>query len=288
MAAFDARDLLDCYARGVFPMADAREDARVFLIDPERRGVIPLDAFHVPRRLARTVRADPFEVRVDAAFHRVVLACAAAGPGRTETWINRPIERLYLDLHRMGHAHSVECWRGRELLGGLYGVALRGAFFGESMFSRARDASKVALVHLVARLIAGRFTLLDAQFMTEHLAQFGAIEISRADYHRRLAQALEADADFYALNGGEMGAALGSGAALAGGGATGGAAGGAGETAGFGAEAVTGPASGGGRSSVLGVVSSGGSGTLAGGGRTGAAGGALAGALALQLIAQAS
>lgn len=287
MAAFDARDLLDCYARGVFPMADAREDARVFLIDPERRGVIPLEAFHVPRRLVRTVRADPFEVRIDTAFHQVVLACAAAGPGRTETWINRPIERLYLDLHRMGHAHSVECWRGPELLGGLYGVALRGAFFGESMFSRARDASKVALVHLVARLIAGRFTLLDAQFMTEHLAQFGAIEISRMDYQRRLARALDVDADFYVLNGGETTAGLASGAALAGG-AAGAGVSGAGETAGFGVEAVTGPALGGGSSSVWGVVSSGGSGTLAGGGRTGAAGGGVAGALALQLIAQAS
>ncbi|MBJ7413054.1 MAG: leucyl/phenylalanyl-tRNA--protein transferase, partial [Phenylobacterium sp.] len=183
MSAFDASDLLDCYARGVFPMADAREDARVFLIDPERRGVIPLDRFHVSRRLARTVRGDPFEVRFDTAFHRVVLECAASGPGRTETWINRPIENLYLQLHHMGHAHSVECWAGGELVGGLYGVSLKGAFFGESMFSRRRDASKVALVHLVARLIAGRFVLLDTQFMTDHLSQFGAEEISRSAYH---------------------------------------------------------------------------------------------------------
>ncbi|ACG78263.1 leucyl/phenylalanyl-tRNA--protein transferase [Phenylobacterium zucineum HLK1] len=199
MAEFDARDLLDCYARGVFPMADAREDARVFLIDPERRGVIPLEAFHVPRRLARTVRGDPFEIRIDAAFHDVVLACAASGPGRTETWINRPIEQLYLELHELGFAHSVECWQGERLVGGLYGVSLQGAFFGESMFSRVRDASKVALVHLVARLIAGGFTLLDAQFMTEHLAQFGAREIPRREYHRRLDRALAAPADFYAL-----------------------------------------------------------------------------------------
>lgn len=205
MSEFDARDLLDCYARGVFPMADARDDARVFLIDPERRGVIPLDGFHAPRRLARTVRADPFEVRIDTAFHEVVLACAASGPGRTETWINRPIEQLYLELHEHGFAHSVECWRGDELLGGLYGVALQGAFFGESMFSRARDASKVALVHLVARLRAGGFMLLDAQFMTEHLAQFGAEEIGRLEYHRRLGRALAASGDFYRLGGGAAG-----------------------------------------------------------------------------------
>lgn len=196
MAQFDARDLLDCYARGVFPMADARDDARVFLIDPERRGVIPLDDFHVPRRLARTVRKDPFEIRTDTAFHEVVLACAASGPGRTETWINRPIEALYLELHELGFAHSVECWLSGRLVGGLYGVALHGAFFGESMFSRERDASKVALVHLVARLIEGGFLLLDAQFMTEHLAQFGAQEISRLEYHRRLGRALGAQGQF--------------------------------------------------------------------------------------------
>ena len=153
--SFTARDLLACYARGVFPMADAREDNRVFLIDPERRGVIPLESFHVSRRLARTARRDPFEVRIDSAFPEVVELCAEAAPGRTETWINHPIERLYGELHRLGFAHSVECWRGNELLGGLYGVSLKGAFFGESMFSRATDASKIALIHLVARLIAG-------------------------------------------------------------------------------------------------------------------------------------
>ncbi|HEY0435864.1 MAG TPA: leucyl/phenylalanyl-tRNA--protein transferase [Phenylobacterium sp.] len=196
MAQFDARDLLSCYARGVFPMADAREDDRVFLIDPERRGVLPLEAFHVSRRLARTVRGDPFEVRADTAFRQVVQACAESGPGRPETWINHPIEDLYVQLFELGHAHTVECWLGGELVGGLYGVALGGAFFGESMFSRARDASKVALTHLVARLIAGGFRLLDAQFMTEHLTQFGAMEISRLDYHRRLALAISADADF--------------------------------------------------------------------------------------------
>jgi leucyl/phenylalanyl-tRNA--protein transferase len=196
MESFSARDLLACYARGVFPMADARDDARVFLIDPERRGVIPLERFHVSRRLARTVRADPFEIRVDTAFHEVVLACAEPAPGRVETWINRPIERLYLKLHDMGFAHSVECWLDDELVGGLYGVALKAAFFGESMFSRRRDASKVALVHLVGRLIAGGFQLLDAQFMTEHLSQFGAEEIGRREYHRRLARALAVEAEF--------------------------------------------------------------------------------------------
>ena len=196
MESFSARDLLACYARGVFPMADAREDARVFLIDPERRGVLPLEGFHVPQRLARTVRRDPFDIRVDTAFHEVVLACAAAAPDRPETWINRPIERLYLKLHERGFAHSLECWQGEWLVGGLYGVSLKGAFFGESMFSRARDASKVALVHLVARLIAGGYRLLDAQFMTEHLAQFGALEIGRGDYHTRLELALQVEADF--------------------------------------------------------------------------------------------
>ena len=196
MAEFDARDLLDCYARGVFPMADARDDERVFLIDPERRGIIPLDGMHVSRRLARTVRADPYEIRVDTAFHRVVLACAAPGPERTETWINHTIEALYVRLHELGFAHSVECWKDGDLVGGLYGVSLHGAFFGESMFSRARDASKVALTHLVARLIIGGYRLLDAQFMTEHLSQFGALEVSRTDYHRRLGRALATEGEF--------------------------------------------------------------------------------------------
>jgi leucyl/phenylalanyl-tRNA--protein transferase len=197
MAKFDARDLLSCYARGVFPMADARDDERVFLIDPERRGILPLERFHVSRRLARTVRQDPFEVRTDTAFREVVQLCAEAKPDRPETWINHPIEALYVRLFELGYGHSVECWQDGVLVGGLYGVALQGAFFGESMFSRARDASKVALIHLVARLIAGGFRLLDAQFMTEHLTQFGATEISRLDYHRRLGLALSAEADFH-------------------------------------------------------------------------------------------
>lgn len=287
MSAFDAADLLDCYARGVFPMADAREDARVFLIDPERRGVIPLDRFHVSRRLARTVRSDAFEVRFDTAFHRVVLECAAAGPGRTETWINRPIEDLYLQLHALGRAHSVECWQDGELVGGLYGVSLQGAFFGESMFSRRRDASKVALVHLVARLIAGGYVLLDAQFMTDHLAQFGAEEITRAAYHRRLRAALETDGRFY-VGGAAGGVSAGAGFAVGAGEALGVGAGAADLSSGVaGADFAGGVAAGvaGGRSRSLG---SDGAGALAAGGRAAALGAPGAGAAALQLITQAS
>jgi leucyl/phenylalanyl-tRNA--protein transferase len=198
---FAIDDLIECYRRGVFPMADARDDERVFLIDPERRGVLPLDKFHVPARLARTVRAGPFDVRIDIAFDGVVEACAEAVDGRPETWINRPIQHLYGELHEQGLAHSVECWRDGVLVGGLYGVALGGAFFGESMFSRARDASKVALAHLVARLRFGGYGLLDAQFITDHLMQFGAREIGRADYRRRLETALTMEADFYRFGG---------------------------------------------------------------------------------------
>jgi leucyl/phenylalanyl-tRNA--protein transferase len=194
--AFDIEDLVDCYRRGVFPMADARDDDRVFLIDPQRRGVFPFERFHVSTRLARTVRSGRFQVSIDTDFAGIVEACAAARPGRPETWINHPIQRLYEQLHRSGRAHSVECRLEGELVGGLYGVSLGGAFFGESMFSTARDASKVALVHLIARLIVGGYRLLDAQFMTTHLAQFGAVEISRAAYRRRLAEALEIEAAF--------------------------------------------------------------------------------------------
>ena len=198
---FDVPDLIACYQRGVFPMADARDDERIFLIDPEVRGILPLECFHVPRRLARTVRANAFTVKVDTAFDTVVEACAEERKARPETWINRPIQQLYSELYRTGGAHSVECWRDGELVGGLYGVALGGAFFGESMFSLQRDASKVALTHLVARLILGGFRLLDSQFMTEHLAQFGAREIGRAEYRRRLAVALKVEADFYRFTG---------------------------------------------------------------------------------------
>ncbi len=196
---FGVDDMIACYRRGVFPMADARDDQRIFLVDPDRRGVIPLQGFHIPRRLARTVRANTYQVRIDTAFNGVVEACAAARPGRLETWINGPIQTLYGELYRQGLAHSVECWLGSELVGGLYGVSIGGVFFGESMFSTARDASKVALVHLVARLITGRYGLLDAQFITEHLSQFGAVEISRADYQAQLGLALSRASDFYRM-----------------------------------------------------------------------------------------
>jgi leucyl/phenylalanyl-tRNA--protein transferase len=198
MRGFGPDELLACYARGVFPMADSRADPRIFLLDPDERGLLPLDRFHIPKRLARTVRQDPVEVRVDTAFRSVVEACAAPAPGREETWINRRIRDLYGELHERGSAHSVEAWDGADLVGGLYGVELGGAFFGESMFSRARDVSKIALVHLVARLRAGGFLLLDAQFITDHLRQFGAEQIGRDAYHARLEAALAVRADFFA------------------------------------------------------------------------------------------
>jgi leucyl/phenylalanyl-tRNA---protein transferase len=199
LSAFTADDLIACYERGVFPMADARQDRRLFLVDPTHRGILPLDDLRVSRRLARTVRSDAFQVRVDTSFAAVVQACAAPAPGRMETWINHTIERLCVELARRGVAHSVEAWRDGKLAGGLYGVALGGAFFGESMFSTERDASKVALVHLVARLRAGGFTLLDTQFVTEHLMRLGALEIDRADYRRRLSLALARRANFHTL-----------------------------------------------------------------------------------------
>jgi leucyl/phenylalanyl-tRNA--protein transferase len=199
-AAFTVDDLIACYQRGVFPMADAREDERIFLIDPDRRGIIPLDGFHVPRRLARTVRRDLFEVRIDSAYAAVIDACAEARPGRLETWINAPIQALYGELYARGLAHSVECWEEDKLVGGLYGVSLGAAFFGESMFSLARDASKVALTHLIGRLIVGGYALLDTQFLTSHLAQFGAQDIPRAHYRKRLGHALAAPADFAAMD----------------------------------------------------------------------------------------
>ncbi len=196
--------LLRAYAIGVFPMADSRNAAKIFWVDPDLRGIVPLDGFHIPRSLRKTLKRAPFAVTVDRAFPDVVAACARASPGRENTWINRGIERAYTRLHRVGHAHSVECWADGRLVGGLYGVRLAGAFFGESMFSRAADASKVALVHLVARLILGRFRLLDIQFVTGHLSRFGAAEIPRAAYRGLLAEALAAEADFYSLpEGGE-------------------------------------------------------------------------------------
>ena len=186
--------LLRAYAEGLFPMAERRGDPTLYWVSPERRGIIPLESFHVPHRLARTVRSGRFTITADQAFNQVMRACAAPSPGREETWINEEIIRLYMALHAGSHAHSIECWHGGELVGGLYGVKLGAAFFGESMFSRMRDASKVALVRLVEELRFGGFVLLDTQFVTAHLARFGAIEIPRAHYLARLADALNREA----------------------------------------------------------------------------------------------
>ena len=199
MSDIDAEMLLRAYAYGVFPMAEARDDPELYWIDPERRGILPLERFHVPKRLARTIRRHPFEIRIDTAFRDVMLGCAEAAPGRDGTWINERILALYCELNACGRAHSVECWREGKLVGGLYGVSLGAAFFGESMFSRETDASKIALVYLVARLIRGGYRLLDTQFVTPHLAQFGAVEISRDQYRRRLAHATDRPADFLAM-----------------------------------------------------------------------------------------
>ena len=192
--------LLKAYACGIFPMAESADDPGLFWVEPEMRGVIPLDSFHVPRRLARTVRQRPYVVRVDSAFSEVIRLCAEDTTDRPQTWINGRIAQLYNELHKMGHCHCVECWLGDELVGGLYGVRLGGAFFGESMFSRARDASKIALVHLVERMRAGGFQLLDTQFNTAHLSQFGAIEIPKRNYEQLLDEALMVDADFFAID----------------------------------------------------------------------------------------
>lgn len=185
----DPEQLLYAYAQGVFPMAHG--DGQIFWYDPDPRAIIPLDRFHVPSRLARTVRQAPFEIRVDKAFRRVVELCAAPAPGREETWISEDFLTAYSELHELGLAHSVEAWQDGELVGGLYGVTLNSLFAGESMFSLERDASKVTLVHLVRRLRRRNYLLLDIQFLTEHLAQFGAMEIPRERYHRLLREALQ-------------------------------------------------------------------------------------------------
>jgi leucyl/phenylalanyl-tRNA--protein transferase len=192
--------LLRAYACGIFPMAESADDPSLFWVEPEIRGVIPLQGFRVASRLARTVRSDAFTVTVNQAFAGVIAGCAAPQEGREETWINRRIRDLYTGLHGLGHCHSVEVWRGGDLVGGLYGVSLGRAFFGESMFHRVRDASKVALVHLIARLIAGGFELLDTQYVTEHLKTFGAIEIPRRRYTALLDRAIRGQAaDFSRL-----------------------------------------------------------------------------------------
>lgn len=188
--------LVRAYAAGVFPMSESRNDPTIFWVDPRLRGIIPLDNLHVSKSLKKTVKKNKFEIRCDTAFARVMEGCALPRPGHPETWINDEIIRAYNEMHEMGLAHSVECWREGRLVGGLYGVSLRGAFCGESMFSLETDASKVALVHLVARLKLGGYVLLDTQFLTEHLKTMGAIEISNREYLERLERALGVDAKF--------------------------------------------------------------------------------------------
>ncbi|PWC96800.1 leucyl/phenylalanyl-tRNA--protein transferase [Azospirillum sp. TSO5] len=196
MFTLSAPILLRAYAAGIFPMAESAESRELHWFDPELRGILPLDGFHVPRSLRKTLRRCPFELRFDSAFRAVIEGCAESTEDRPKTWINDDIVRLYGDLFDSGFAHSVECWRNGRLVGGLYGVSIGGAYFGESMFSRETGASKVALVHLVARLRAAGFALLDTQFVTEHLSRFGAIEIPRTEYRRRLAAAMERKTDF--------------------------------------------------------------------------------------------
>ena len=191
--------LLKAYSCGIFPMAESADDPALYWIEPQHRGILPLDEVHIPRRLARTLRASAVTVRVDSDFEGVISGCAASRPGRRSTWINARIRSLYRDLFDLGHCHTVETWSDGRLVGGLYGVALGGAFFGESMFSTERDVSKIALMHLVARLIAGGFTLLDTQFVTEHLRQFGTIEVDRDEFQRRLETALDLTGDFHAI-----------------------------------------------------------------------------------------
>ncbi|MEM8702463.1 MAG: leucyl/phenylalanyl-tRNA--protein transferase [Pseudomonadota bacterium] len=191
--------LLKAYACGLFPMAESADDPGLFWLEPEQRGILPFDTFHLPRRLRRTIRNDIFEIRVSTDFQRVIDGCAEPMPGRQKTWINREIRRLYGELFDMGYCHTVEAWQEGELVGGLYGVSLNGAFFGESMFTFRTDASKVCLAHLVARLIVGGYSLLDTQFVTDHLSKFGTLEVSQADYNERLSEALKLENDFYAL-----------------------------------------------------------------------------------------
>lgn len=191
--------LLKAYTCGIFPMAESADDPQLYWIEPQARGVLPLDQVRVPKRLQRTIRQQPYEVRIDTDFDGVIAGCAASRPGRRTTWINDRIRKLYRELHRLGYCHTVETWKDGRLVGGLYGVALGGAFFGESMFSEMQDASKIALVYLCARLIHGGFVLLDTQFVTDHLRQFGTIEVDRNQFHNQLEHALRADGDFFRL-----------------------------------------------------------------------------------------
>lgn len=181
-----AEVLLKAYSCGIFPMAESADDEELFWIEPKHRGIIPLDKFHVPKRLARTIRSGKFDVRIDQDFESVMQGCASPRPDRPSTWINKRIKELYTELFEKGHCHTVEVYQDNELIGGLYGVELNAAFFGESMFSYKNDASKIALVYLVARLRYAEFTLLDTQFVTDHLSKFGAIEIDKEQFQRRL------------------------------------------------------------------------------------------------------
>ena len=190
--------VLRAYAAGIFPMAESNDHPDLFWVDPEFRGILPFEHFHMPRSLRKIVRQDKFEIRWNSDFDGVIKGCAENSLDRRETWINGEIIHLYSKLFKMGHAHTVECWQDDELVGGLYGVSLRGAFFGESMFSRVRDASKVALVHLMARLKFGGFKLLDTQFVTEHLSRFGALEVPRERYHELLDEAMAVEATYFA------------------------------------------------------------------------------------------
>lgn len=191
--------LLKAYTCGIFPMAESADDPQLYWIEPQARGVLPLHQVRVPKRLRRTIRHAPYQIRIDTDFAGVIAGCAAPKPGRRTTWINDRIRKLYRELHRLGYCHTVEVWDGQRLVGGLYGVALGGAFFGESMFSEVRDASKIALIYLCARLIYGGFVLLDTQFVTDHLRQFGTIEVERSEFHRQLEEALKTEGDFFRL-----------------------------------------------------------------------------------------
>ncbi len=192
--------LLKAYACGIFPMAESADDAALYWIEPEKRGIIPLDNVHVPRSLAKKIRKSPFEIKIDYDFHGVIEACGSTRAGRTSTWINQKISDLYFELFKMGYCHTVETWSDGELVGGLYGVHLGGVFFGESMFSFNRDASKVALIYLISRLKYGGFQLLDTQFVTDHLRTFGATEVTRDEFQRLLERALSCKSDFLALS----------------------------------------------------------------------------------------
>ena len=199
MSIITPQVLLKAYSVGVFPMAESADDPALYWIEPDERGVLPLGGFHISHSLKKSVRHAGFEIRVDTNFEGVMRHCAEKMPDRKDTWINKRILKLYSQLHKMGCCHSVECWRGEELVGGLYGLRLGAAFFGESMFARETDASKVALVHLVARLNFGKFKLLDAQFVNDHLKQFGCTKLSKLEYRPVLDEATEAEADFFAF-----------------------------------------------------------------------------------------